>query len=85
MSVYGDLKPAVVISPNDYDMRKGVDMQIQFNGSVSRAINDHANKIFELQQQVGNLVALIEWVGNTHPEVYKQYYALKDLERASNE
>lgn len=85
MSVYGDLKPAVVISPNDYDTRKGVEMQIQFNGSVSRAISDHAHKIFELQQQVGNLAALIEWVGNTHPEVYKQYYALKDLERASNE
>jgi hypothetical protein len=85
MSAYADLKPAVVIPPRDSEIRKGVDMQVQFNGSVSHAISDHAHKIFELQQQVGNLVALIEWVGNTHPEVYKQYYALKDLERVSNE
>jgi hypothetical protein len=81
---YGENKPAVTIAPNGYEIRKAVEIQDQFNQSVSAAINSHASKIAALHEQMGNLVAFMEWVGNTHPDVFQQYHAIKDLERASN-
>lgn len=85
MSEYGNNRPAVTIAPNEYEMKRGVDMQLQFNTSVSHAIIDHAHKIDALHAQLMNLTAFMDWVAHTHGDVFQQYHAIKDLERVSNE
>lgn len=49
-------------------------------GTVS---NDHALRIDELRNDFENMKALLTWIGEVHPEVVKQHYALRDIERAS--
>lgn len=51
--------------------------------SLSGCINDHAVRIDELRNDFENMKALLQWIGEVHPEVIKQHYALRDIERAS--
>jgi hypothetical protein len=81
---YGDPKAAVVYPPSEYDLKKGTDLQNQYNQSISVAITNHAIKIDDLHQKVSNILAFVEWVGNTHPDVFEQYNAIQDLKVASN-
>lgn len=51
--------------------------------SLSGCVNDHAVRIDELRNDLENLRALIVWIADAHPDVIKQYCAIKDIERAS--
>ena len=51
--------------------------------SLGQVGNDHALRIDELRQDLENLRALMMWIADAHPDVIKQYYAIKDIERAS--
>ncbi len=45
--------------------------------------SDHASRIDELRKDHEDLRALLLWIADTHPDVVNQYYAVKDIERAS--
>lgn len=45
--------------------------------------SDHASRIDELRKDHEDLRALLAWIAETHVEVIQQYYAVKDIERAS--
>lgn len=45
--------------------------------------SDHAARIDELRKDHEDLRALLTWIAETHVEVIQQYYAVKDIERAS--
>jgi len=45
--------------------------------------SDHASRIDELRKDHEDLRALLLWIAETHPDVVNQYYAVKDIERAS--
>ena len=49
-------------------------------GSVA---NDHALRIDELRNALGDLQSLLMWISEVHPDVIKQHFALKDIERAN--
>jgi hypothetical protein len=45
--------------------------------------SDHASRLDELRKDHEDLRALLTWIAETHVEVIQQYYAVKDIERAS--
>jgi hypothetical protein len=45
--------------------------------------SDHASRLDELRKDHEDLRALLLWIADTHPDVVNQYYAVKDIERAS--
>jgi hypothetical protein len=45
--------------------------------------SDHASRLDELRKDHEDLRALLTWIAETHPDVVNQYYAVKDIERAS--
>ncbi len=45
--------------------------------------SDHATRIDELRKDHQDLRAMLIWIAETHVEVIQQYYAVKDIERAS--
>lgn len=51
--------------------------------NLGTVTNDHAVRIDELRNDLENLRALIVWIADAHPDVIKQYCAIKDIERAS--
>lgn len=51
--------------------------------NLGHTCSDHASRIDELRNDHEDLRALLLWVTETHPDVVKQYYAVKDIERAS--
>lgn len=72
-----------ISTPDSFETRRYMDNEIQFRSGVAAAINDHAVMIDELNKRMGDMVAFIEWVGNTHPHVLQEHQAIKDLEEAS--
>lgn len=51
--------------------------------NLSQVTSDHASRIDELRKDHEDLRALLTWIAETHVEVIQQYYAVKDIERAS--
>ncbi len=51
--------------------------------NLGQTANDHALRLDELRKDHEDLRALMVWVADAHPDVIKQYYAVKDIERAS--
>jgi len=51
--------------------------------NLSQVTSDHASRIDELRKDHEDLRALLTWITEAHPDVVKQYYAVKDIERAS--
>ena len=51
--------------------------------NLSQVTSDHASRIDELRKDHEDLRALLTWIAEAHPDVVKQYHAVKDIERAS--
>ena len=51
---------------------------------VNSAMNDHATRIDALAQAMHSMSQLLNWVSQAHPEVLREYKAIKDIERTSN-
>lgn len=50
--------------------------------NLAQTSNDHALRLDELRHDLENMKSLLMWIGEVHPEVIKQHFALKDIERA---
>ena len=83
MNTYGNERALTISPPDAYTPRQLLDNRLQFQAGVSACINSHAIMIDDLNKRMGDTMAFMEWVGNTHPNVWKQYKAIKDLEEAS--
>lgn len=83
MITYGNERALTVSPPDSYPIQQWSQQQTQYNNSVSATINSHAVMIDALNKRMGDMVAFMEWVSNTHPYVWGQYKAIKDLEEAS--
>ena len=51
---------------------------------VNSAMHDHATRIDALAQAMHSMSQLVNWVAQAHPEVLREYKAIKDIERTSN-
>ena len=51
--------------------------------NLGQVSNDHALRIDELRNDLENMRALLMWISEVHPDVIKQHFALKDIERAN--
>ncbi len=51
--------------------------------NLGQTANDHALRLDELRKDHEDLRALLLWITEAHPDVVKQYFAVKDIERAS--
>jgi hypothetical protein len=81
------IKPPASRPMDMYSVRSTVTNQ---SGSIADALinlggvtSDHASRIDELRKDHEDLRALLLWIAETHPDVVNQYYAVKDIERAS--
>ena len=83
MSTYGNERALTISPPDSYPIQQWSQQQTHYNNSISATINSHAAMIDELNKRMGDMVAFIEWVGNTHPHVLQEHQAIKDLEEAS--
>jgi hypothetical protein len=52
--------------------------------NLAQVSNDHAHLIDELRSDLEDMLSLIRWIGEVHPDVIKQHLALHDIQRASN-
>lgn len=81
------IKPPASRPMDMYSVRSTVTNQ---TGMIADALinlggvtSDHASRIDELRKDHEDLRALLTWIAETHVEVIQQYYAVKDIERAS--
>jgi hypothetical protein len=81
------LKPPASRPMDMYSVRSTVTNQ---TGMIADALinlggvtSDHASRIDELRKDHQDLRAMLTWIAETHVEVIQQYYAVKDIERAS--
>lgn len=81
------IKPPASRPMDMYSVRSTVTNQ---TGMIADALinlggvtSDHASRIDELRKDHEDLRALLLWITEAHPDVVKQYYAVKDIERAS--
>ncbi len=81
------IKPPASRPMDMYSVRSTVTNQ---TGMIADALinlggvtSDHASRLDELRKDHEDLRALLAWIAETHVEVIQQYYAVKDIERAS--
>ncbi len=81
------IKPPASRPMDMYSVRSTVTNQ---TGMIADALinlggvtSDHASRLDELRRDHEDLRALLTWIADTHPDVVNQYYAVKDIERAS--
>ena len=81
------IKPPASRPMDMYSVRSTVTNQ---TGMIADALinlggvtSDHASRLDELRKDHEDLRALLTWIAETHPDVVNQYYAVKDIERAS--
>ena len=81
------IKPPASRPMDMYSVRSTVTNQ---TGMIADALinlggvtSDHASRLDELRKDHEDLRALLIWIAETHPDVVNQYYAVKDIERAS--
>jgi hypothetical protein len=81
------IKPPASRPMDMYSVRSTVTNQ---TGMIADALinlggvtSDHASRIDELRKDHEDLRALLTWIAEAHPDVVKQYHAVKDIERAS--
>ncbi len=70
---------------DDYDLRTQHEKERQRELIFAMAVNDHATKLEQLHMAVADMQAFMLWVDKTYPDIFQQYDAIKNLERASNE
>lgn len=51
---------------------------------VNGAMSDHADRLDALAHAMHSMSQLVNWVAQAHPEVLREYKAIKDIERESN-
>ena len=51
--------------------------------NLAQVTTDHALRLDELRNDLENMRALLMWISEVHPDVIKQHFALKDIERAN--
>jgi hypothetical protein len=83
MNTYEDERASVVPFPDPDAIQLAATQQTRHNKLVATVLNSHSIMIDDLNKRVKDTVAFMEWVGNTHPNVWEQYKAIKDLEEVS--
>jgi hypothetical protein len=71
-----------------YSIKSQLTNQLEIIGSsfvnLGQVSNDHAHLIDELRSDLEDMLSLVRWIGEVHPDVIKQHLALHDIQRASN-
>lgn len=80
---------AVASPPDKYNYQRGLDTikseTSMWVDQITYTLNNHADVIRDLQVAVLETKDILDWVADTYPHVLKEYKAIKDIERASND
>lgn len=88
MNIY-TTNTTVASPPDKYNYQRGLDTMKSETSvwvdQITFTLNNHADAIRHLQSELGATKDILDWVADTYPHVLKEYKAVKDIERASND
>ena len=87
MNIY-TTNTTVASPPDKYSYMRGMQaMQSesqQWVDQITYTLNNHAEALRNLQNEVVATKDILDWVADTYPHVLKEYKAVKDIQEASN-
>ena len=87
MNIY-TTNTTVASPPDKYNYQRGLDVMKaesqQWVDQITYTLQNHADVIRHLQNEVLATKDILDWVADTYPHVLKEYKAVKDIQEASN-